>query len=529
MLIDLKTATAPLELSCDLCLVGSGAAGFALASEMAATSLNVVLVESGGMDHEPATQSLYEVEVSGLPHPGSIEGRFRVCGGSTTKWAGQALTLMPSDFERRSWVAHSGWPTSFDELLPFYERAARFLLLDRMNFDTDLFSALRTPPLAFDPQRLWYHFSKFSPQPSVRERHLPAIRASSRCTLLQHASLTNIVLESGCDRVRAVEVRSLEGRRATVRARSFVLCVGGIETARVLLSSNRQHPRGIGNDHDLVGRYFQDHVYGEVGWLKPANPRQALRWFNVFHNRGFRYHSRCSAAPQWQRQKHTLNASMIMVFPDLSAVQDLSDLGRALRRRRFTDAEYRQLRRSVRRPGTTLRTLWQRAVQGRTYIPGVSLRVCILCEQEPDPESRITLSDRTDALGIPRANVRWQLTDLTQSTMQQFAGMLRDEFQRAGVGEIQFDPWFCDGARVWKDDLSLWNGHLRDQYHHMGTARMDDSPRQGVVDRHCRVHGVANLYVASSAVFPTSGHSNPTFTILALCMRLADRLKQELS
>jgi choline dehydrogenase-like flavoprotein len=523
MILDLKTIHEAPVLSCDLCLVGAGAAGLAIASEMMGTPLRVVLIESGGLDHEPATQALYEAEISGLPHPGTTQGRFRVCGGSTTKWGGQALPLMPSDFERRDWVSHSGWPITFDELSPYYKRACRFLLVDEMNFDTDLFAHLRTRPPEFDPQRVWYHFSKWSPQPSVREHYLPGIGNSDRCTLLLHANLTDIVLEDGFNRVGAVQVRSLEGQTATVRARTFVLCAGGIETARLLLSSNRQKPSGIGNEHDLVGRFFQDHPNAMVGWLKTRNPERIQRLFNVFHKQKLKYSVRCTAAPQWQRDHRTLNTSMgIMFVQDSSGLQDLKDIYTSLRDQRFSKEVFRKLLRAAGRPSEAVLPIWHYLARGRSFAPGARLQVCLTCEQEPNPESRIMLSDKTDALGIPRANVRWKLTELTRYSMRQFAAVLGDEFRRVGLGEFELDPWF-------RDDSSGWTDHICDQFHHMGTARMNDSPREGVVDRDCRVHGISNLYIGSSAVFPTSGHSNPTLTIIALCLRLADRLKLELA
>jgi choline dehydrogenase-like flavoprotein len=528
LIIDLNAANEPLELACDVCLVGSGAAGLAIASELSATTLKVLLVESGGLELEPQTQALYDVDICGLPHPGSTQGRFRVCGGSTTKWAGQALPLMSSDFERRDWVAHSGWPISFDDLRSYYERACRFLAVDEMNFDTDLFAALRVRPPAFNPRRVWYHFSKWSPEPRVRERYLPGIAGSDRCTLLLHANLSNIVLGDGLNRTEAIELRSLAGRQATVRARTFVLCVGGIETARVLLANNRQQTKGIGNQHDLVGRYFQDHIYAEFGWLKPVKPARTLRTLNVFHRRGLTYRVRCTAAPQWQRENRTLNASMGIVF---FGDPVLTDIYRGIRSRRVGTAELRQMCRMLARPHVPFSTVWQRAVRGRTFVPGTRLRFCLTCEQEPDPESRILLADTTDALGIRRATVQWRLTELVQYTMQRFAAVLDEEFRRAGLGEIDLDPWFRDGSLAWTANSSLWGDelHLRDQFHHIGTTRMNDSSCQGVVDRDCRVHGIANLYIGGSAVFPTSGHSNPTLTIIALCMRLADHLKHELA
>lgn len=519
----MKATTGPAELSCDICVVGSGAAGLTIASELLNTPLKVVLVESGGWEHEPPTQALYDVDVSGLPHPGATEGRFRICGGSTTKWGGQALPLTPIDFERRDWVRHSGWPISFNDLIPYYSRASRFLFVDDLNFDTDLFEHLRTRPPAFDPQRLCYHFSKWSPKPSIREHYLPTIGQSDDCKLLLHANVTDIVLEGALNRVRTINVRSLEGHSAKVSARNFVLCVGGIETARLLLANDRQHPNGIGNEHDLVGRFFQDHPSAMIGFLKAHNPARAQGLLNVFHKRGLKYSVRCTATPQWQREHRTLNASMGTTFvQNDSGLQDMKDVYAGIRQKSFRGETLRKLLRVARRPSPAIQPAWHFLVHGRSFAPGAQILIGVTSEQEPNPDSRILLSDRSDALGIRRTNVRWQLTEMTRHTIQKFAGLLREQFQQAGIGEIQLEPWV-------RDDSPEWPEHISDQFHHIGTARMHDSARQGVVDRNCQVYGVSNLYVGSSAVFPTSGHSNPTLTIIALCMRLADRLKAELT
>ena len=153
----------------------------------------------------------------------------------------------------------------------------------------------------------------------------------------------------------------------------------------------------------------------------------------------------------------------------------------------------------------------------RPFIPGARMRIAVTTEQEPSPESRVLLSDSVDALGMPRADVRcWQPTNLSRHTIRQFAQTLGDEFRLAGLGEIALEPWVVEDSPQWTD-------HITDQYHHIGTARMHDSAQQGVVDRNCKVHSISNLFIAGSAVFPTSRHSNPTLTIIALCMRLADR------
>ena len=444
-------------------------------------------------------------------------------GGSTTQWGGQALPLMPSDFEKRDWVAHSGWPIQFDELKTYYERACKFLLVDDKNFDTDLFDYLHAQPSVFHPGKIWYHFSKWSPKPSLRETYVPGLRDSSDCTLLLHANVTRIELNGNLNCVSTLDAKSLTGRSVTMRPRQVVLCVGGIETARLLLANHSQHACGLGNQHDLVGRFFQDHPNAQVGWVKTKNPGRVQRLLNVFHKHGLKYSVRCTATSSWQQEYKTLSASMGITFvQEGTYFEDLRDVYTAARNGTISVEVFRKLLRTAVHPMRVAAPVWHYVAKGRSFAPGAGLQVGLTCEQEPDPESRILLSKKTDALGMPLSDVRWKVTDLTLQTMRIFAKMLREEFLSAGLGEIELDPWLQSDT-----DVADWRTHISDQYHHIGTARMSDSPREGVVDRECRMHGISNLFVGSSAVFPTSGHSNPTLTILALSMRLADKLKRE--
>lgn len=522
MILDLEEIHSPLKLQCDLCIVGSGAAGLALVSQMISTTLNVVILESGHLEFETATQKLYDVEVSGLPFDGATTGRFRVHGGSTTKWGGQALPLMPIDFEKRDWVANSGWPISYDELKPYYQRACQFLFVDNMNFDSDLFKFLKTKPPAFDLNKIWYHFSKWSPTPNIRENYLSAIKASNHCTLLLHANVTNIELNENSQFVQRIEASSLMGTKAVVQAKNFVICVGGIETARLLLANNHQQTNGIGNNYDLVGRFLQDHPTTTIGWIKTKNPQQVQRLFNVFHKRKLKYTVRCTAASSWQRQHRTLNMSADVDFVQQDPIfQEIKEIYQTVRQGHLNIKMITQLFHAMRHPLASVLPVWHYLLKGRNYVPRAMLRLGLTSEQEPNPESRVLLSEHTDALGIPLANIRWKLTALTYYSIQRFATTLSDELKNTGIGELQLEPWLFENS-------SDWMNNMMDQFHHMGVTRMHDSPHHGVVDKNCRVHGLSNLFIGSSAVFPTGGHSNPTLTIIALCMRLADRFKQEL-
>ena len=519
MIIDLNEMCKHTEFISDLCIIGSGAAGLALVSELLDTRLNIIVLESGGYECETKTQQLYDVEISGLPLPGATEGRFRVFGGSTTQWGGQALPLMPIDFEKRAWIPYSGWPMTYHELSPYYTRACQFLLVDHMNFDTDLFAYLKTKPPTFNASYILYHFSKWSPTPNVRENYVAKIKTSKHCTLLLHANATRITLNENHHDVQQIEARSLEGQSVIVKAKYFVICAGGIESARLLLANHHQNPNGLGNDHGCVGRYFQDHPSAAIGWIKTKHPKKIQQWFNVFHKRGLKYSVRTTAHPKWQDEKQTLNMSSGITFVDDNITLDhLKNIYRDFRKRNINRHMIKMALQVMMHPHDILSPAFHYAFYGRSYAKGAKLRVGLTSEQEPNSESRITLSHRQDALGMPLANVCWKLTELTRYSMQQFALNLRHQFESQGLGTIEFEPWLFDQ----EDKME----YITDQLHHIGSTRMHDSPRYGVVDKHCRVHDIHNLFIGSSSVFPTGGHSNPTLTIIALCIRLADHLKQ---
>jgi choline dehydrogenase-like flavoprotein len=139
-------------------------------------------------------------------------------------------------------------------------------------------------------------------------------------------------------------------------------------------------------------------------------------------------------------------------------------------------------------------------------------------EQSPNPDSRITLSNEKDALGMPRAKLNWQLTELDKRSMRTFYQVLGREMGRTGTGRVQIRDWLLAGDKEWPSFVS-------GGWHHMGTTRMSADPKRGVVDPNCRVHGLANLYIGGASVYPTAGAVNPTLTLVALSLRLADHLK----
>jgi choline dehydrogenase-like flavoprotein len=525
MIEDLDHLASGTTLRADVCIIGSGAAGLTLARQLLReTQLSLVVLESGGEELEAATQELYRAVIAtGAQHfTGDRVGRYRMEGGSTTRWAGLMAPLAPLDFEARDWVAHSGWPIAFDELSPWYARASEFVRVDwARNDDRDLFRLLNTsPPSGFDPERVAYQFCQYTPDVDFRRAHRQALANAdrARAMLLRHANVTAIELSPQRERAVGMRIRSLAGKSATVSARFFLLCTGGIENARILL-----HNR-IAAEHDQVGRFFQDHPKAVVGVLQTSHADRVQRQFQTFYRRDRqKFTVRLSAPPGLQRERRILNIFGQIEFDHESAEQSPERVAHEtytlLRRGRIGGELARRAAFCLVHAPALARPLWEYLVHGRGYNTRPAMRIVVSSEQEPHPQSRITLADDVDALGIPRAQIQWRLTDLCGQTIRLFARTLSEQFRLAGLGEIELADWLGDESRDWR-------GAVVDQYHHIGATRMSLSPADGVVDPTCRVHGIDNLYIGGSSVFPTSGAANPTLTVIALAMRLADEIRR---
>jgi choline dehydrogenase-like flavoprotein len=501
MILDFDSRNAPAEIDADLCIAGAGAAGIALALEFARASQRIVVLESGGEFLEPETQSLCESELRGLPCATVHEGRARRFGGTTTMWAGQALALDELDFEARDWVPSSGWPLTFAELQPYYRRAERLMGLPDASYgERGWPRGLPMPPVT---EGLVARFSTFSPIPNFATSHRSELDRAPNVTVLLHANVKTLVMDGEGARVGAIEIASLaSGRSGRIRAHRYVICCGGVETARLLLAS------GVGND--LVGRYFQEHVHVNVP--VPVANRRLIG--HVFHSRriaGIRHLAKLSASPALQRQEQMLNVGANVSYD--------RDANRAVRAVRDGDVLG-----ALRYPGQLGGAVYRRVILRQKASEGFgTIYFCVQIENLPRRDSRVMLAGRTDALGLPRAVVDWRVGEEELRTAQRFAGRLAALLSTSGLGRLDLSGFPLPR------EVDILRERVAGGCHHIGTARMADHPHDGVVDPDCRVFGVENLFVAGSAVFPTSGWSNPTLTLLALCYRLADRLKEELA
>lgn len=513
MLLDARSLPQDTEIEADICIVGAGAAGIAMARELAGQPLQVVLLESGGLDFDADVQALHAGETVGAPSAALDESRLRYFGGTSNHWMGYCRPFDPEDFAVRPWVPLSGWPIGPAELAPWYARAGSVLEVEDGDYDPGHWQAHISPLLQgpLTAGRLRAAVFQQSPPTRLGERYRDELERAGNVRVLLNASLVDIVTDATAATVTGLKAARLDGTGFTVRPKIAVLACGGIENPRLLLNARGTAPAGLGNGHDMVGRCFMDHpTYDSGDILLDVDPDLARPPATQLIDTLIGLDPAVEAA-------EGLCRFVTYAYPRREAgveapgYRALRDITKSLRRGRLPDELWGLI-------GTTLGDLdgvagdlWQRFV---AETPVLAVRVHP--EVAPDRNSRVTLGGERCPLGLQRARLDWRIGEIDRRTIRRGLEILGEELGRHGLGRIRLAPWVLeDGFEV----------PGVGSYHHTGTTRMSDEPRQGVVDRNGLVHGMANLYVAGSSVFPTCGYANPTLTLVALALRLADRLK----
>jgi choline dehydrogenase-like flavoprotein len=504
------------RFECAVCVIGAGAAGLTIARALAGSEASVLVLESGGLEPEAETEALNTLSVVG--HPYAAEGsRLRYFGGSTNHWGGHCVPLPSSAFERRDWIAHSGWPFGLEVLEPYYARAHEVLEIGPYDYRPEPVARrlgldllpLESETVATVLSR--YHRQRFGP------RYGPELDEASNVSVLLYATVTEITLDHDRRTVRGVTVRTLAGNTLEVTASVFVLATGGIENARILLLNHDQIAGGLGNQNDLVGRFFMEHIWCESGMILPLD-QDAARFRLYAEEIPFEgdYAVRCHLAlPDAQTRALRIAGYRVELqigrsYAWYPAVRSLDRLDLAVGRFELERITTRDILTILEDLGPVLSSLWDQSDAPLVY--GFSNFV----EQVPNPESRVRLAKARDALGQNRAELDWRPTRQDEDGIRLAQALIAREVGRSGLGRMlvtSSEP----GDTILPD--AGWGNH------HMGTTRMHADPKQGVVDTDCRVHSIGNLFVAGSSVFPTSGYANPTLTIVALALRLADHLQ----
>ncbi len=530
MLCDLRRLDDGAALAAPFCIIGGGAAGIILARALLARGREVMVVESGGLDFDADIQALSAGRSVGQPYYPLDAVALRLLGGTTAIWGGRCAELDDIDFRHRPWVPHSGWPIGPDELAPYGHAAAKTLgvrppslALERLLHRVPDLRRLDGGDLA---ARCWSFDTVADRFATARLRDLVDHPC---CRVLVHATATRLNLSADAGHVESVTVADIGGRRARLVADTVVVAAGAIESTRLLLASDDVAPAGVGNGHDLVGRFFMEHPHARGGRITvpSALAWRLLRALGRSHRLdGARHAALLRLSDDAQRRHGALNTAVTL------GARPPAEADPAWMMRSYSAIKHRLA------PHRANRRLW-RAVKGAAVWthehtdplrPWLMMRsgtreltAIVRAEQSPNPDSRIRLSRDTDALGLRRVELDWRLSPLDKHGVTALMAALDRRLAELGGGRVDGAAWLAADGPAWQSDPGV-SAHPIGGYHHMGTLRMADSPRQGVVDRHCRVHGVANLHIAGSAVFPTAGWANPTLTIAALALRLAARI-----
>jgi choline dehydrogenase-like flavoprotein len=455
-----------MQWAVQVVIVGAGPVGLTLARELAGVA-QVLVIEGGGFESDANQQALLAGECAGMDYP-LTETRARQFGGSSALWAGYCAVFDAHDFTLRDWVPGSGWPFSIESIQRYYPKTAEILHLGEPNFDARDIAKRSGSVLPFDNELVVPTVWRFgTPTKRFGEDLRDEFESSCDITALIHANVVDIKLDAEHSKVTQLGIRTLNGRQGRVSADMIVLACGGIETPRLLLNADTQVFHGLGNANDMVGRHFMEHPHKAI---KPL------------------------------------------------AIQDL-DLFESWTRRGTYDGnrEFTPCLGLSRQAQEEAKILNARAHVYRT--PGMrdddTPKVGLFMEQAPNPKSRVLLSDNIDSLGMRRVRLDWQLTDLDWRTYERTASVLAREFENLGVGRMSAPIESMERDR----EPVLYSNH------HLGTTRMSERKEDGVVDPNCRVYDFSNLYIIGGSVFPTVSWANPTFTLIALTLRLADHLR----
>jgi choline dehydrogenase-like flavoprotein len=521
----------------DVCIIGGGAAGTTIATEFIGTRHKVLVLESGGLTYESETQALYKGINAGLLYEPLDLCRVRTFGGSTDPrgWGGWCKPLASIDFERRDWVPLSGWPIAKKDLAPHYRRAFATLSLpadtERLagnDANADDILPVGGPYCHNEPCPL-------SPAPHLGQVTEARLRGASNVSVLLHANVTEILTDSSARHVTGLKVATLGGKTHLVTASHVILAAGGVENARILLLSDQVQKEGLGNASGFVGRCFMEHPRYSWGRLSGKDIAPLLHRYNPATAVGARRSAqpRTDARPifgaslaltEWAQRERRLLGSRTWILPvsgsgDRDAGREFKEMIFWLKKHRVPSDLSRRILEVLRDPPNAASAVTAHLLA--KLRPPTHWQFVTVLEQEPNPASRVTLDASRDALGLRRVRLQWRIGELTKTTLTHAREIFAKEVRAAGFDcAIEASPKRPSNQAP---EAPRW------VWHHMGTTRMAANASEGVVDADCRVHGMTNLYIAGSSVFPTVGNDMPTLTIVALAHRLADYLKLVMS
>lgn len=545
MLVNSKDLGGNFEIVADICIVGSGPAGIAIAMEYDGLPIRVAVLEAGGDETEAAHASRDRLASDSRFGDFFLDLPGRQVGGNANLWninapgAAHGLRLLPLrevDFEPRNWIPETGWPVSLSYFEGYYKRALAFLKLPERGFDPEDWAEPDTAPLPLKSTRLRTGMFQFASGEIISKQHRDQLIASKNVTLYSNASVVEIRTDDADKKVTGLKIASAAGHQINARADQFILAAGALWTTQLLLASGKKPGEGLGNAGGHLGRHLSVHplLLGGRFYPSSADLYEKMKLYDMRAVDGVAVMGHLQLTEEAIRSEPLLGLSTLLFAVERGARPKLSR-----RQKRGCDAasRIREARKAGLSPhaGDVLRALagidgvllrliararhriwnfdnggWSALPDQRTHFDG--FEVFHITEQMPSSENYVYLSDERDAFGARKLGIRWVYSADDVAAIQRAQGVIKEDLGKAGLGEFEI-------SREPDGGPTLVSSHAN---HFFGLTRMSADPKDGVVDTDCRVHGMDNLYLASSSVFPTGGFANPTLTIIALAHRVAD-------
>jgi hypothetical protein len=520
VLIDLNSSTAPSELHCDFCVIGGGAVGLAIAADLSRAGRNVVILEAGGVSLEQDSQSIFQGDSIGRPFNNIQVGRYRVLGGTTTFWAGQLVEFDPVIWEHRPWVAPSSWPINHEVMARYYHEAYRLLGLSDLPADAEIWRSVETeaPRLS---EGLNIALTRWLPIRNFAKLFKQDIRDSTRLTVVVHANVTSISTDAHSECVHTIASRSLSGNRLAVFPRATVLACGTIEIARLLLQKAENTKVESWHRNSWTGRGFLDHLHVTAGEVDVRDRRTFSNMFDSIHLHGYKYYPTIRLSSNIQREYQLIDVAAQFAFSGrpMDHLENIKMFISSVLNGRAPSNLLEVPHHIASVAKISLPLVYRYLSAHRSYrAADAKVLLTLFAEQIPTPKSFLQLAAATDNLGMQKIQVHW---DLDGRELRSLCFMARSIRRALAVNKVADVSLYSQLDEQNPAFLSA----VTDAVHHMGTARIGSTPDEGVVDGNLRIFGTQNLYVAGAAVFPTSGYANPTFTAIALGLRLCELLK----
>jgi len=503
----------------DICIIGAGVAGISIALEWMNKNKKVILLEGGGFKYDDTVQNLYKGTLTGQKYYPMKSSRIHAFGGTSSAWMGMCSPLDEIDFKKRDWINNSGWPINRKDLDPYYKRASPYLDLGPYEYDVDYWTS-KDPlynPFQFDKDKIWNKMWQWSSPTRFGIKYKEIIINSENINLYTYANVIDIKANEELSSINEVIIKNYANKKHKVRAKYFILACGAIQNSRILLASNSQNKNGLGNSEDLVGRYFMEHpeiISGEAWLIKPHK----MKIYGI-GTKGPQFPPRAEIAitEREQERLQILNGTIRLkniissryFKPNIETWQSENPNENI---KNWGGKNHKSLLGKVKMKINNL-------VESRTIGIENAYQLYIRLEQSPNPNSRVKLIKDKDSLGVPRVNLNWELTSLEKISIKKIIETLGLELGSFDIGRVNLLEFLRNDNENLHPD---YNGG----WHQMGTTRMHNNSKKGVVDSNCKVHGINNLFIAGSSCFPTAGAVNPTFSIVAISIRLSDYIKE---